>query len=252
MLSDDELLRYSRQILLPQWDVLAQEKLRSATVLLVGLGGLGSPVALYLAAAGVGRLVLADFDSVDLSNLQRQIAHATSDIGRLKVESARDRIQALNPLVSVECVSKPLDEQTLPFWVRQSTLVVDGCDNFSTRFAVNQACVSAGVPLVSGAATSFEGQVSVYDVRRPESPCYRCLYPGGEDEAASCSESGVLSPLVGVVGSLMAVEAAKVLGGVGEPLVGRLCLYDAFTAQMRILRLSRDRQCPVCSGRSAE
>lgn len=249
MLSDDELLRYSRQILLPEWDVSAQEKLRAATVLVVGLGGLGSPVALYLAAAGVGRLVLVDHDQVDLSNLQRQIIHGTPDIGKDKTRSAAEKLAWLNPLIQVLTVTSVLDENTLTQWLPEVDLVIDGSDNFLTRTQVNHVCVAAKRPLVSGAAIGFFGQVSVFDSRRADSPCYACLYPDVDDAAATCSESGVLSPVVGVVGSVMATEAVKALSGVGECYVGRLWIYDARRGEMQTLKLSRDKACAVCGGR---
>jgi adenylyltransferase/sulfurtransferase len=245
-MTDAELLRYSRQILLPDFGIAGQERLRSSRVLVVGLGGLGSPVAMYLAAAGVGRLVLADFDAVDLSNLQRQIIHTTAQIGRPKAESARIALAALNPDVELVTVKRSLVEETLPDIVAGVDLVLDCCDNFQTRFAVNAACVAAGIPLVSGAAIRLEGQVTAFS-GRPGGPCYQCLYPrdGGIDE--TCSTNGVLAPVVGIIGSIQATEAIKILTGLGEPLFGRLLLLDAALMQWRSLRLPADPSCPICS-----
>lgn len=248
-MNDDELLRYSRQIMLPEVDVDGQEKLLGARVLVVGLGGLGCPVAMYLAAAGVGTLVLADFDQVDLSNLQRQIAHTTERVGMSKVASAAQTLKALNPLVAVECIEQALEGEALSREVASADVVVDCTDNFGVRFAVNQACVDHKTPLVSGAAIRLEGQVAVFDTRLPDAPCYRCLYDVGEDENLSCSESGVLAPLVGIVGSVQALEAIKLIVGFGEPLTGRLLILDAKTMHWTSLKLPRDSQCPVCNNR---
>ncbi len=250
-MQDEELLRYSRHILLPGLDVAGQEQLLAATVLIVGLGGLGCPAALYLAAAGVGRLVLADHDRVELSNLQRQIAHDTAAIGLSKVASARARCLALNPDISVDCLNKRLSGQALFDAVSASDLVLDCSDNFDTRFAINEACVALQKPLVSGAAIRSEGQLSVFDPRRADSPCYRCLYsPDVGDEALNCSEAGVLGPIVGVIGSLQATEAIKLLSGYGEPLTGRLLLLDGATMECRNLKLAKDPACAVCAGRT--
>ena len=249
-MTDAELLRYSRQILLPDFGIEGQERLRASSVLVVGLGGLGSPVAMYLAAAGVGRLVLADFDAVDLSNLQRQIIHTTAQIGRPKAESARSALAALNPDVELVTVKRSLVDETLPDIVSDVDLVLDCCDNFPTRFAVNAACVAAGVPLVSGAAIRLEGQVTAFS-GRPGGPCYQCLYPqdGGIEE--TCSANGVLAPVVGIIGSIQATEAIKLLTAVGDPLFGRLLLLDAARMQWRSLRLPSDPQCPICSVKCA-
>lgn len=245
-MTDAELLRYSRQILLPDFGIAGQERLRASRVLVVGLGGLGSPVAMYLAAAGVGRLVLADFDAVDLSNLQRQIIHTTAQIGRPKAESARIALASLNPDVELVTVKRSLVEETLPDIIAGVDLVLDCCDNFQTRFTVNAACVAAGVPLVSGAAIRLEGQVTAFS-GRPGGPCYQCLYPrdGGIDE--TCSTNGVLAPVVGIIGSIQATEAIKILTDLGEPLFGRLLLLDAALMQWRSLRLPADPSCPICS-----
>ncbi|TLP70734.1 molybdopterin-synthase adenylyltransferase MoeB [Pseudomonas nitroreducens] len=246
MLTDNELLRYSRQILLPQIDVDGQLRLKDSRVLIVGLGGLGAPVALYLAAAGVGELHLADFDTVDLTNLQRQIIHGTDSVGVGKVDSAIARLTALNPDVKLVAHRQALDADSLDAAVAGVDLVLDCCDNFGTREAVNAACVAAKKPLVSGAAIRLEGQLSVFDPRREESPCYHCLYGHGSEAELTCSEAGVVGPLVGLVGSLQALEALKLLASFGEPLVGRLLLIDALGTRFRELRVKRDPQCAVC------
>ncbi|MFT6914074.1 MAG: molybdopterin/thiamine biosynthesis adenylyltransferase [Motiliproteus sp.] len=251
MMDDQQLLRYSRQIMLPEVDIGGQDALLAARVLVIGLGGLGSPVALYLAAAGVGQLVLSDFDSVDLSNLQRQVVHRHADIGRPKVESARDQILALNPGIGVMTLNQRLEGEALLEQVRQADVVVDCSDNFASRFAINSACVRERTPLVSGAAIRLEGQVSVFDSRNPSSPCYRCLFPdGGDDAALTCANSGVIAPLVGMIGSTQALETLKVLTGFGTSLVGRLLLLDARHLEWRSLNLARDPECPECGCRA--
>ncbi|NCA70946.1 MAG: molybdopterin-synthase adenylyltransferase MoeB [Sphingobacteriia bacterium] len=243
---DEQLLRYSRQILLPDFGITGQERLRAASALVVGVGGLGSPVAMYLAAAGIGRLVLIDADTVDLSNLQRQIIHSSARIGHPKVASARDALAALNPEVDVVARREHLDEQTLPEAVADVDLVLDCCDNFTTRFAVNAACMAAGVPLVSGAVIRLEGQVTAFP-GRPGGPCYQCLYPreGALDE--TCTANGVLAPVVGIIGCIQATEAIKILAGLGDPLFGRLLLLDAALMHWREVRLRTDPDCPICS-----
>ena len=248
-LNDDELLRYSRQILLPQIDVAGQLKLKASRVLIVGLGGLGSPVSLYLAAAGVGELHLADFDTVDLTNLQRQVLHDSRQIGVSKVDSAIARLTAINPQIRLLPHRAALDEDSLAAAVAAVDLVLDCSDNFTTREAVNAACVAAGKPLVSGAAIRLEGQLAVFDPRDATSPCYHCLYGHGSEAELTCSEAGVVGPLVGLVGSLQALEALKLLAGFGEPLVGRLLLIDALGSRFRELRVKRDAACSVCAGR---
>lgn len=248
-MNDDQLLRYSRQILLPEFGTEAQDRLLAARVLIVGAGGLGSPVALYLAAAGVGTLVIADPDTVDVSNLQRQILHGEGDIGRAKVCSARDRLAALNPATSVITLEQRLDGVALAEQVAVADLVVDASDNFTTRYAVNSACVAARTPLVSGAAIRMEGQVAVFRPDLPDSPCYRCLYREGVEAEQTCADNGVLAPVVGVVGSMQALEAIKVLTGIGESLCGRLLVLDAKRMEIRTLKLRRDPECPVCAGR---
>ena len=249
MLTDQELLRYSRQILLAQVDIDGQLRLKQSKALIVGLGGLGSPVALYLAAAGVGELHLADFDTVDLTNLQRQVIHDSGSVGMSKVDSALQRLEAINPEVTLVAHRQALDEDSLAAAVAAVDLVLDCSDNFSTREAVNVACFAHGKPLVSGAAIRLEGQLSVFDPRRDNSPCYHCLYGHGSEAELTCSEAGVIGPLVGLVGSLQALEAMKLLAGFGEPLVGRLLLIDALGTRLRELRVKRDPACAVCGKR---
>ena len=246
MLTDDELLRYSRQILVQHVDIEGQLRLKQSRALVVGLGGLGSPVALYLAAAGVGELHLADFDTVDLTNLQRQIIHDTSNIGENKVDSAMARLSAINPHIKLVAHRTALDSDSLADVVAGVDVVLDCSDNFGTREAVNAACVAAAKPLISGAAIRLEGQLSVFDPRRPESPCYHCLYGHGSEAVLTCSEAGVVGPLVGLVGSLQALEALKLLAGFGEPMIGRLLLIDALSTRFRELKVKRDPACSVC------
>ena len=248
MLSDEQLLRYSRQIMLPDVDINGQETWLNSSVLIIGLGGLGSPVSMYLAAAGIGELVLVDDDEVELSNLQRQIVHKTKRIGTPKVDSARNTIHALNADVKVRTIYQRLSDDELSSLIATVDLVVDCTDNFATRFAINRACFQHKKPLVSGAAIRMEGQVAVYDPLQPESPCYQCLYKEGDEESLTCSESGVLSPVVGIVGSIQALEALKVLASVGETLTGKLMLLDAKTMEWRTLKLRKDTACPVCAG----
>lgn len=252
MLSDEQLLRYSRQIMLPEVEIDGQEAWLNARVLILGVGGLGSPVSMYLAAAGVGELVLVDDDEVDLSNLQRQIVHTTQRIGEPKVTSAQATLSALNPDTKFTAIDRRLSDEELEKLVSEVDLVVDCTDNFTTRFAVNRACVVHKKPLVSGAAIRMEGQIAVYDSRQNDSPCYQCLYKQGDDENLTCSESGVLAPLVGIVGSVQAMEALKVLAGVGEPLVGKLLLLDGRTMEWRSLKLRKDKACPICSQGEAD
>jgi len=244
-LNDEQLLRYSRQILLPQLGAEGQVRLSQSRVLILGLGGLGSPVALYLAAAGVGSLVLVDSDGVELSNLQRQILHSTAQLGKRKVDSARAALQALNPEVRLVCHPVTADGDNLPALVAGSDAVVDGSDNFATRFAVNEACYRAGIPLISGAAIRWEGQVSVFS-GQPGGPCYQCLYPRAGEVEETCTANGVLGPVTGIVGSIQAAETIKVLTRVGEALYGRLLLLDALNMGFRSLRLPPDPHCPVC------
>lgn len=249
MLSDDELLRYSRQILMPNFDIAGQQALKSARVLIVGSGGLGCPVALYLGAAGVGHLTLVDDDDIEVANLQRQIAFETAQMGESKAERLADRIRGINPLITVDVIRQRLEGEDFDAPVAQASLVLDCCDNFNTRFALNRACVKAGVPLVSGAAIRGEGQISVYDSRQPQSPCYHCLYPEQGNEDLTCSEAGVIAPLVGMVGAAQAMEAIKVISGVGKTLVGRLLIVDAWRMEWREMKLAKDPACPVCSNK---
>ena len=245
-MKDEQLLRYSRQIMLPQMDVAGQQKLIDATVLIVGMGGLGCPAAMYLAAAGVGHLIIVDDDLVELTNLQRQVAHSQSMLGEPKVVSAQQTLLGLNPDLKITALQKRLEGSELGEAVGQADLIVDACDNFTTRFAINSACIEHGKPLVSGAAIRMEGQVAVFDSRNPTSPCYQCLYSQGDDENASCSENGVMAPLVGIIGAVQAMEAIKLLTGIGESLTGRLLLLDASTLQWREMRLPRDSSCGAC------
>ncbi len=247
MLTDAQLLRYSRQLLLHDFDIAGQEKLLAARVLVVGLGGLGCPAALYLAAAGVGSLVLADGDAVEASNLQRQIAHTEADLGRNKAQSAAAAVAALNASTAVEVLPQHLQAADLAALLQRVDLVVDATDNYPVRFALNRACIDAGLPLVSAAAVRAEGQVAVFDPLRG-GPCYRCLYrEGADDSALSCSQSGVLAPLVGVLGSLLAMETLKVLAGYGEPLRDALLVLDLHSMEVRKLALAPAADCPDCA-----
>ena len=245
-MKDSELLRYSRQIMLPEFDVAGQERLLAARALIVGIGGLGSPAALYLAAAGVGHLTLADDDVVDLSNLQRQIAHSEANLGEWKVESAARRVAGINSTVAVDTITSRLSGATLNAAAAAADVVLDATDNMATRFAINDACLATGVPLVSGAAIRMEGQVAVFDPRREDSPCYRCLYPDAGEQALNCAENGVMAPLVGIVGATQAMEALKVLADVGETLSGHLLCLDAKRMEWRKFRLPRNPRCPAC------
>jgi adenylyltransferase/sulfurtransferase len=249
-MNDKQLLRYSRQIMLPQVDVAGQEKLLSAQVLIIGAGGLGSPAAIYLAAAGVGQLMIADHDIVELSNLQRQILHRENDIGRQKTASAQDTLAAINPDVRVTPLAERLQGIRLEEQVEPASVVLDCSDNFDTRFAVNTACVKFRRPLVTGAAIRMEGQIAVFLPGRENSPCYACLYKAGEEADQTCSENGVLSPVTGIIGCLQALEAIKVILSLGENLCGRLVAFDAMTHEWRTLKLPRDPDCPVCGRRN--
>jgi len=242
-----ELRRYSRHLSLPEFGEAAQLRLKAGRVLIVGAGGLGSPAALYLAAAGVGAIGLVDYDVVDETNLQRQILYGASDVGRPKLERAAARLRDVNPLVAVERVDEPFSPANARRLVEAYDVVVDGSDNFPTRYLVNDACVMAGTPNVYGSVSRFEGQLSVFAA--PDGPCYRCLHPEPPPAGLipSCAEGGVLGVLPGVIGTMQATEAIKILTGVGEPLVGRLLLYDALDMRMRQIVLPRDAECPVCS-----
>ncbi|MFW5452369.1 HesA/MoeB/ThiF family protein [Thioalkalivibrio sulfidiphilus] len=244
-MNDDQLLRYSRQIMLPQVEVAGQQRIMDAHALIIGAGGLGAPVALYLAAAGVGTLTIADADIVELSNLQRQIIHRTADIGRPKVVSAAEKLAAVNPEVKVNTVQAAMEGEALDVAVRDASIVLDCTDNFTTRFAVNAACVRHRKPLISAAVIRFEGQLTVFDAAEPDSPCYRCLYKDGEELAERCSQTGVLASLPGVMGSLQATEALKQIIGL-PTLRGRLLVLDAMTMEWRSMKLRKDPSCPVC------
>lgn len=245
-MNDEQLLRYSRHIMLPQMGIEGQQALADASVLIIGLGGLGSPAALYLAGAGVGQLTLVDDDSVELSNLQRQIIHHQHNIGERKVASAKSNLLAINPETNIVTIDQRLDEAALAEQVQRADIILDASDNFATRFAINRACVQHKKPLVSGAAIQFEGQISVFDSRDNDCPCYSCLYPEQGEDIQTCSESGVLAPVVGVIGSMQALEAIKLICGIGEPLYGRLLLFDALSLQWRSMNFKKDPNCPVC------
>jgi len=245
-MNDDELLRYSRQIMLPQIGIEGQQRLSDARVLIIGMGGLGSPVALYLAAAGVGHLTLVDFDDVDITNLQRQIAHSTNDIGKAKTDSAKHTLADINPLITIETINQKLDDADLSAATKKADLVLDCSDNFTTRFAINRACLSTRTPLVSAAAVRFEGQLAVFRCDIDEAPCYQCLYQDNGEPEMTCAENGILAPVVGVIGCLQALEAMKLLMKVGEPLAGKLMLLDALSMEWRTLKLRKDPNCPAC------
>lgn len=246
-MTDDDLLRYSRHILLDEIGIEGQRRLLASHALVIGAGGLGSPVAMYLGSAGVGRITLVDNDTVDLTNLQRQIAHDLSRVGQLKAESARQTLHATNPGIAVHCQVLRADAAYLDLAVAQADVVLDCSDNFATRQAVNAACVHHRKPLVSGAAIGFDGQVSVYDTRQPEAPCYACIFPPDATlEDARCATMGVFAPLVGIIGSLQAAEALKLLAGIGRSLAGRLQMLDAREMAWSEIRVKRSADCPVC------
>ena len=249
-MDDSHLLRYSRHILLDELGPEAQAKFAATRALVIGAGGLGAPVAQFLTAAGVGSVTLCDSDSVDLTNLQRQILYATADVGRPKVEAAAARLSAINPEVALTPIHARVDFEALRELVASADIVIDCCDNFATRHAVNRACVEARKPLVSGAAVRFDGQIAVFDMRDPASPCYHCLFGEGDElEETRCATMGVFAPLVGIVGATQAAEALKLIAGVGESLAGRLLILDALAMQWREVRVPRDPACAVCSGR---
>jgi len=246
-MNDEQLLRYSRHILLPEIGIEGQQRLLGARALVIGAGGLGSPVALYLASAGVGALTLCDGEEVDLTNLQRQIVHRMESVGRKKVESARETLAAINPGVAVAALAERVDGGRIEALAARHDIVIDGSDNFATRHAVNRACVKLHKPLVSGAAVRFDGQVAVFDLRRPDSACYACLFPeSGESEDVRCAVMGVFAPLTGIIGSIQAAEALKILAGAGETLAGRLLLLDALAMQVRTITLRKAPACAVC------
>lgn len=247
LLTDDQLLRYHRQILLPTWDIAAQSQIASASVLVVGLGGLGCPLAQQLTLAGIGRLLLADFDRVELSNLQRQMLHHDADIGRFKVESARDSLLALRADVVIDILPERMDEARLMQALASVDAVADCCDNFATRELINRCAWALKKPVISAAAIAWQGQLSVFDATQAESACYRCLYPESDDAALTCNDNGVMTTTVAVMGSWQAQEVLKVLTKTGESLCGQLLLWDGRVNEVRRVRTPRDPACPVCS-----
>lgn len=249
-MNDDQLLRFSRHILLDDIGIEGQQRLLEAHALIIGAGGLGSPAALYLGTAGIGRLTLCDHDTVDLTNLQRQIAHRNDRIGLPKAESLRQTLLAIDPTLNIDARQQRADAALLEELVPQADVVLDCSDNYRTRHAVNAACVKHRKPLVSGAAIGFDGQVAVYDTRHADAPCYGCLFPPGADyEEVACATMGVFAPLVGIIGSVQAAEALKLVAGIGQPLAGRLLLLDARAMEWTELRTPRNAACPVCAGR---
>ena len=251
-MNDDQLLRYSRHILLAEIGIEGQQQLLASHALIIGAGGLGCPAALYLGSAGVGRITLVDDDRVDATNLQRQIAHSTARIGLLKVDSVREAVAAINADVKVVPVAQRATDELLDVLVQQADVVLDCSDNFATRHAINRACVKHRKPLVSGAAMRFDGQIAVYDARRADSPCYACVFPETEQAPeANCATMGVFAPLVGVVGSVQAAEALKLLCGVGQPLTGRLLMLDGKFMQWNQMALSRNASCIVCGAQTS-
>lgn len=247
VMNQEQLSRYSRHISLPQIGLEGQQRLLDSHALIIGMGGLGSPAALYLAAAGVGQLTLADFDTVEVSNLQRQIAHTTARVGELKTHSAKQACHDINPDITINTIDYALDETDLAEVVEAVDIVIEGSDNFPTRFAVNQSCVEHRKPLVSGAAIRFDGQLSVFRADQPDSPCYRCLYSSGSETAETCANTGVLGPIVGMIGCMQAIEAIKVLSQTGKDLCGRLILVDGLTMEWNEIQLVKNPKCPVCS-----
>ncbi len=249
-MNDQQLQRYSRHILLDEIGIDGQEKLLAAHALVIGAGGLGSPVALYLASAGIGKITLVDDDEVDLTNLQRQIAHTTARVGQAKVESAKQALQQINPEVTVIALRERADQARLQALVSSATVVLDCTDNFATRHAINRACVAARVPLVSGAAIRMDGQVAVFDPRSDETACYACLFPPDQQfEEVACSTMGVFAPLVGIIGTLQAAEALKLVAGIGDSLADRLLLLDARSMEWTSIRTKRSADCAVCGGK---
>ena len=245
-LNDNQLLRYNRQIMLPDIGIEGQEKLWDSHVLILGMGGLGAPVAMYLASSGVGHLTLVDDDVVELSNLQRQIVHTTGALGEPKVESAKRTLLTLNPEVRIDTIGHRLEGDSLKAAVEAADVAIEATDNFDSRFALNQACVLTGTPLVSGAVIRMEGQVSVFKLDDPESPCYNCLYPETGGGGGTCAENGVLGSVAGIIGTIQATEAVKLLLGIGETLTGRLMLLDARTMEWHTVRLRKNTKCPTC------
>lgn len=249
-MNDDQLLRYARQILMPQFGIEGQQKLLESHIAIIGLGGLGSPAAMYLTAAGVGELTLVDGDELDLTNLQRQIAHQEHNIGINKTLSAKETLHTLNPEPVINCVNNQLHDEQLEQLIKKVDLVIDATDNFDSRFEINKTCFKHKTPLVSGAAIRMEGQLSVYDFRNEDSPCYRCLYHEVDAQTETCSENGILGPVVGTIGCLQALEAIKVITGIGDSLQGQLMIFDAFSMDWRKMKLRKDPACPVCGTHS--
>jgi molybdopterin/thiamine biosynthesis adenylyltransferase len=250
VVTDDDLLRYSRHILLDEIGIEGQQRIRAARALVIGAGGLGSPAALYLGSAGIGRLTLVDDDTVDLTNLQRQVAHTQDRIGQRKVDSARAAVLALAPALDVRAIARRADAALLAELAAEADVVLDCSDNFATRQAVNAACVAARVPLVSGAAIAFDGQLSVWDTRAADAPCYACAFPpDAAPPEVRCATMGVFAPLVGIVGAMQAAEALKLVAGIGTSLAGRLQMLDARDMRWNEIRVPRDPRCPVCSTR---
>ncbi len=247
-MNNEQLTRYSRHIMLPQLDYEGQLKLTESKALIIGAGGLGSPVAMYLASSGVGHLTIVDFDHIEVSNLQRQLLHGTSDVGRLKVDSAKDTLAEMNPEVTVTTINRRLEEDELREQVKQADIVLETTDNFQSRFLLNRLCVEEKKPLVSGSVIRFEGQLSVFRADKDDSPCYHCLYKESDELGETCSQNGVFAPVVGIIGSIQATEALKVLAGLGTDLSGRLIMFDALTMEWRELKLKKDPNCSVCNG----
>jgi len=245
-MNDHELLRYSKQIMLPQIDIEGQQKINDSTILIIGMGGLGSPTALYLAATGVGHIIIADFDQVELSNLQRQIIHSTSDIGDDKVNSAKSKLLELNPNITVTVVNEIMHSDNLASLIQDVDIVLDGTDNFESRFEINKACVECHKPLISAAVIRFEGQISVFKGYEVDQPCYQCLYSEQGDGRESCVENGVLAPVAGLVGTIQALQAIKVLLGIGEQLCGELLLIDGLDLSFRKVKIVKEPECPIC------
>ena len=245
-MNDHELLRYSKQIMLPQIDIEGQQKINDSKMLIIGMGGLGSPTALYLAAAGVGHIVIADFDQVELSNLQRQIIHSTSDIGDDKVNSAKAKLLELNPNITVTVANEIMHSDNLASLIKDVDIVLDGTDNFESRFEINKACVECHKPLISAAVIRFEGQISVFKGYEVDQPCYQCLYSEQGNGRESCVENGVLAPVAGLVGTIQALQAIKVLLGLGEQLCGELLLIDGLDLSFRKVKIVKDSECPIC------
>lgn len=246
-LTDEQLLQYSRQIMLPQINIEGQQKLLDAKVLVLGAGGLGCPALSYLATSGIGEIIIIDPDVIELSNIQRQILYNTTDLGRKKAEVACKKLQQFGTDAQISAITDIPDYAALQALISNTSVVLDGTDNFASRYRHNQICVKSKTPLISGAVIRFEGQVTTFDHRNPDSPCYHCLYPDAIDEQLNCSENGILGPVAGMIGAMMATEAVKIIIDIGETLTGRLLLLDALHMEWRSVRLRKDNSCPVCS-----